>query len=262
MEQQIRRIARRYLPDGLRRALGTLSGKFHERVILPALGLIFDLRGGRFHASGCTFIIPKDVTTRSFRSCFLLGTYEQYERELLPKFIRPGDAVLELGACLGVVSCITNRLLTDKSRHTVVEGNPLCIPALRKNRELNGCAFHVEACAVDSKPEVTFYLHPHFVVGGSLQRATLKPVQVPAKSLSDLEREHGPFTALLIDIEGSEREVFEESAQSLKNYRLVVAELHEWAIGPAGVERCRQILRDSGLQCAERAGIVEVWLRA
>jgi hypothetical protein len=47
----------------------------------------------------------------------------------------------------------------------------------------------------------------------------------------------------------------------LKQFRIVIVELHDWAIGEAGVERCRQMLLDSGLCFAGRAGITEVWRR-
>jgi FkbM family methyltransferase len=260
MEQQVREAARRYLPAAIRKPLGALAGTVNGRIILPFLGLVFDLKGARFHADGCTFLIPKDITSRSFRSCFLQRTYEQYERELIPRFIRPEDRVLELGACIGVISCVTNKLLADKSGHVVVEANPFCLPALHRNKELNESGFLIEHCAVDTRPEVTFYLYP-CILAGSSQRRTNRPVRLPAKSLQQLERERGPFSVLIIDIEGSEREVFEDSADVLKRYRLVIAELHEWAIGADGVERCRQILRTSGLVFVERAGIVEVWER-
>jgi hypothetical protein len=84
---------------------------------------------------------------------------------------------------------------------------------------------------------------------------------LPAKSLRQLERERGPFTALIIDVEGSEREVFEDSKDLLKQFRVVIVELHDWAIGEAGVKRCREILHDSGLSLVQRAGITEAWLR-
>jgi FkbM family methyltransferase len=261
MEQTVRAAARNYLPASIRRPLGALAGQVHERVVAPILGLIFDLKGGRFRAGGCAFVIPKDVTTRAWRSCFLWGAHERDECGLVERLVRPEDRVIELGGCLGVVACVTNRRLVDKSGHVVVEANPLCIPTLYQNRELNQAGFLVEHCAVDAKPEVIFYLHPRFIVGGSLQRPTHQPVRLPAKSLNQLERERGPFTVLIIDIEGSEREVFEDSADLFKHYRLVIVELHEWAIGTEAVERCRQILRDSGLALVERSGIVEAWHR-
>jgi FkbM family methyltransferase len=261
MEEQLRRAARQYLPGRIRQPLGAAAGKFNEQVIQGLLGLLFDLKGARLHAGGCTFIIPKDVTPRAWRSCFIRDGYEYHERAIIPRLVQPDDRVIELGACLGVISCITNKLLTDKTKHVVVEANPLAIRSLYRNRELNKAGFLIEHCAVASQPEVTFYLHPRFIVGGSLQRPTELPVRLPAKSLRQLEQERGPFSVLIIDIEGSEREVFEDSIDLLKKYRLVIVELHDWAIGAEGVERCRQILRDCGLELVERSSIVEAWRR-
>lgn len=262
MEKQIRAAARRFLPDPIRKPLGYLAGIINNQIISGLAGLVFDLQGGKFRTDGCTFRVPKDITTRSFRACFLRHTYEQYELDLIPRFVRPDDRVLELGACIGVVSCVTNKLLSNKARHVVVEANPFCLPALYRNRDLNQAGFLVEHCAVDLGSEVTFRLHDRFITGSSTHAQGGRPVRLPGKSLRQLEQERGPFTALIIDIEGSELEVFEDSADLLKAYRLVVAELHDWAIGAPGVERCREILRAAGLRFIERGGIVEVWQRA
>lgn len=261
MEQQIREAARRVLPSRVRKPLGRLGGIVREQIIGGALGLFFDLKGGKFKTDGCTFQIPKDITSRSFRSCFLSRTYEKYELELIPRFLRSDDRVLELGACIGVVSCVTNKVLSNRTQHVVVEANPFCLPALYRNRELNKASFLVENCAVGAKSDVTFYLH-RFIVGGSSQKKSDRPVRLPAKTLGQLDRERGPFNVLIIDIEGSELEVFEDSVDLLKTFRLVVAELHDWAIGTSGVERCREILRAAGLRFVERGGIVEVWQRS
>src|SRR6267378_650544 len=252
MVDQLRRAARAYLPTSIRKPLGTLAGRINERVIMPLQGLLFDLKGGLFHADGCRFAIPRDVTTRQYRACFLRNDYEHDERELIKEWLKPEDRVIELGACLGIVSCVTNKLLSDKASHVVVEANPFCIPSLYRNKELNQAGFLIEHCAVGSRPEVTFYLHPVYIVGGSSQRATNRPFRLPAKSLKQLEAERGPFTALIIDVEGTEREVFQESMEVLRRFRLVIVELHEFAIGADGVERCRQILRDCGLEFVGR----------
>jgi FkbM family methyltransferase len=156
---------------------------------------------------------------------------------------------------------VTNRILTDKSRHVVVEGNPFCIPSLHRNRDINKAGFLVENCAVSIQPEVTFYLHPVYVVGGTTQRKSELPVRVPARSLAELDSRHGPFTALIMDIEGSELETFSASREQLSRYRLVIVELHAWAIGEEGVEKCREILRSAGLHFKQRAGITEAWQR-
>src|SRR6185436_13873583 len=182
-----------------------VAGKFEQNILQPLQGLLFDLKGGQFCVDDCTFVIPRELTTRTYRACFWQGSYEKEERELIKRWIRPSDRVLELGACLGIVSCVTNKLLADKSRHVVVEANPFCIPTLVQNKELNRAGFRVEHCAVGPLPEVTFYLHPVYVVGGNLQRVNERPVSVSGKSLAQLELDGGPFNVLIIDIEGGER---------------------------------------------------------
>jgi len=261
MVDQLRKAARRFLPGRIRRPLGNAAGKFDERIVQPLQGLLFDLNGGRFHANHCTFVIPKNLTTRTYRACFWRGTYEKEERDLIQRWIKPEDTVLELGACLGIVSCVTNHLLKDKSRHVVVEANPLCIPPLRKNKELNRAEFRVEHCAIGKPPETTFYLHPDYIVGGNAQRRTSSPVRVPAKDLAQLEKEEGPFTAVIMDIEGGELEVLEQSSDLLGKFRLLIIELHEFAIGVEGIQKCREILQKGGLSFVDKSGLTEVWQR-
>ncbi len=101
--------------------------------------------------------------------CFWRDQYEIDERRLIKQFVRPEDSVIELGACLGVVSCVTNRLLQNPSRHLVVEANPYLISWLAQNRSLNGSEFIIEHCAVGNPPVATFYIHPTGVMDGSCQ---------------------------------------------------------------------------------------------
>lgn len=77
----------------------------------------------------------------------------------------------------------------------------------------------------------------------------------------ELDARYGPFSALVMDIEGAELDALEPAVEMLKKYRVVIIELHEWAIGAENVERCREILRRAGLQCIQRAGITEAWQR-
>jgi FkbM family methyltransferase len=258
---QTRELARRYLPPEIRRPLGGLAGLFDMYVVRWFRGAWFDLSGGRFRADGCEYVIPKDITSRTYRSCFVNGSYEAEERELIRTYLRPTDTVLELGACLGIVSCMTNRILKDKSRHVVVEGNPFCIPALHRNRDLNKAGFLIENCAVSTQREATFYLHPVYVVGGTTQRQSELPVRIPARSLVELDARHGPISALIMDVEGSELETFTASPEQLSGYRLVIVELHDWAIGADGVQKCRDLLTAAGLKFKQRAGITEAWQR-
>jgi len=261
MKQKIRRMAREHLPEPSRKFLGTLAGRFYYYVIRPVEGFLFDIMGGRCKLDGCVLEVSKTLTTMSYRACFFEGDYEAEERELIRDYLRPEDSVLEMGACMGIVSCVTNKLLKDKTRHVVVEGNPYLNAVIQRNREINGCGFLVENCAVSNQSEVTFFLHPEYIVGGTSQRESNRPVRVPGRSWRDLDERYGPFSVLIIDIEGSELEVLESSQDLLGKYRLVIIELHAWAIGEEGVARCRALMEAAGLCYQRSAGITEAWAR-
>lgn len=261
MSDTLRTFARKFLPPVIRKPLGKAHGKFREFFLLPAEGLIFDLGGGRFKANGCVFIIPKNTTRLAFRSCFFDNSYEIDERRMAQKFVQADDAVLELGACLGIVSCVTNRILREPTRHVAVEANPYCLPSLHKNRDLNKCEFLIENCAISNQRDVVFYLHPKYIVGGTAQVKSTMPVRVPGRSLEELYQRYGPFSVLIMDIEGGELETLKSSGALLANFRLIIFELHEWVIGVEGAQHCREILRRAGFQMAERSYITEAWLR-
>ena len=116
MVEQLRLAAIRYLPRGVRRPLGALAGKIDEWVIHGGMGLLFDLMGSRLRVGGCTFIIPRDVTTRSWRGCFIGDAYEYHERLLISRLVLPDDRVIELGACLGV-GRDSRRVIVARARH-------------------------------------------------------------------------------------------------------------------------------------------------
>ena len=233
MFESLRALGRECLHPAIRKPLGFAVGKLDETVIRPIQGFIFDITGGHFNIDGCSLVVPKNLTSVGYRSCFLRGDYEAEERELIRTHLRPEDSVLEMGACIGIVSCVTNKLLKDRKRHVVVEGNPLLISAIHRNRELNGCEFLVEQCAVSDQPEVTFFLHPEYIVSGTSQRETDRPVRVLGRSWREL----------------------------LARYRLIIVELHAFAIGEEGVEQCRTLLKEAGLEFVQRAGITEAWVR-
>lgn len=259
-ENRIRSFAHESVPEALRRPLGIACGRLRSRLLYPALGLIFDLCGDRFNADGCSFVIPRNITSLELRASFLLRTYEEDERRLVRKFFQPEDSVLELGACLGIIACITNKLLRDPARHVVVEANPYCLPAIHRNRTRNQASFLVEHCAVSNEKEVVFSIDPRHITGSSIGNSSGITVRLPGRSLNELMARHGPFSALIMDIEGSELELLESSAAILSHFRLIIIELHETLIGVAGVNRCHALLQASGFVMKEKSYITEAWL--
>ena len=107
-----------------------------------ASGWLFDRLGGEYRLRGMRFIVLRELTRQGFRGPFLLGLYEMPERLLLHHL--PTDStLLDLGGCLGVLSCLANRRLRNPAGHVVVEANPALIPVLTANRDRNGARFTV-----------------------------------------------------------------------------------------------------------------------
>jgi hypothetical protein len=79
-KSSFRKTFGKFLPKPLRNFLGKRYVHAYQNLVHPVLGLIFDLRGGRFKVGGCEIEVPKDLTTRTYRGCFMLGDYEAEER--------------------------------------------------------------------------------------------------------------------------------------------------------------------------------------
>ena len=227
----------------------------------PVAGLLFDLLHREFVVDGCRILVPRDRTSRAFRGRFFFGTYEARERDLVAAHVATDDVVLELGGSLGVVACTTNRRLEDPARHVVVEPHPGLLDVLVRNRDRNGCGFHVAGCLVSDHADGTFWLHD-LVVGASATRPTGHRVTVPVRPLSELEAQvGGRFTALVLDAEGGELAFLREYADRLPDVRTVVLELHDEILGSDGAAECEARLDDAGLVAVERRGAVAAWTR-
>jgi len=229
----------------------------NRRLNHPMFGLLFDITsGGIYKAFGCSFEIPKDLTTLGFRTRFFFHSYEETDAKLALKHFRPEDSVLELGACLGFLGCITNKILKEPHKHIVVEANPRLIPWIKRNRNRNNAHFHIEHCLVSETSDGTFFIHD-LIVGGSAVRKTNNLVTVPVKSVASFDQFQP--TALFINIEGAELEFLQQARHKLKHVRIIIIDLHEFIIGREACNECREILENSGFQLVESSGSLEVW---
>jgi FkbM family methyltransferase len=231
------------------------------RYINPVAGLLFTLTREHYETEGCKFEIPKDLTSVIYRARFYYDLYEWAERKQVNKYLRKDDSVIEVGACIGVLSCLTNKKLTEApDRHVVIEPNPELIPYIEKNREINGCSFSVEQCLITDDVDPIFYTAKHISKGSAYERSS-NQVNVKSYRLADLERKYGKFNVLIMDIQGGETDLLELEKDALADFRLVIAEFHPWIIGEAAIERCRVILREQGFELREKIEDVEAWER-
>ena len=245
------------LPKPLRRYLSRFDN--------PLVGSLFTLTQSHYHCEGLRIAYPKGLVDIGFRSMFFFDLFEESERELLRDRIRPDDRVLEVGACLGVVSCLIDRQLGEEGRLVVVEANPRIIPVLRQNRDENGAGFAIEACAIGDGEEREFAFGDSIVTGrvptGATGERSVETTPVPTRTLADLEEEHGPFNVLVADIEGGELELLESNPECLRRLRMVLVELHPGTIGEDGAGQCRKALTEAGLLLEATEGDTELWLR-
>ena len=238
--------------------------KFHTKTWLA--GSLFTLMGKKSAVlDGVELLVPLDLADTRLRGQFLIGSYERQERRFLKKYLKPDASVLELGGCLGVVSCVTNRMLQNPDRHVVVEANPELIPYIERNKKHTHSAFSVECCIISNNPENLFFVNK--AIGGSSVRRKAEgavQISVPGKTIADLERTHQiKFDTLIMDIEGAELEFLRENRRWLRQIDTVFMEIHPHAdnLSDEEVAECRQILAETGLHLTVTDGLVWVLQR-
>ncbi len=181
------------------------------------------------------------------------GAWEHEEITLLRKYLRPEDSVLEMGACIGVLSVVTHSMLAKSSKHTVIEADPKLIPALTRNRDLNGCGFEIinAIAGVPDGAEQTFRTSD-FILGGSQFKETGGVVSLPVVGLSQFKHDHD---FLIMDIEGGEYRFIDTFLDDLRGFSKVMIEFHPFhGYTKEDVNLYIGKLRDLGFRPVERLG--------
>ena len=195
--------------------------------------------------------IPNDpqIITRQISRAIRAGRYEKDEMRGLPKFIRPEDRIVELGAGLGFVSSFIGVHL-GVTETLCIEANPaLCdfIPATHAMNGLNGIQVRNAVAVNDPTPEhatMPFYVRDPFW-GSSLSGSDdfVDKVDVPVISLSRTLHDFAA-TTLIVDIEGGEVDLFD--GLDFGPVSKVYFELHTRYIRQIGVKRCFDALSAAG----------------
>jgi FkbM family methyltransferase len=190
----------------------------------------------------------------------LSDLYEEPERKALGKFLDPELPVVELGACIGVISCLTNRRLRKPENHVVVEANSALLPLLEQNRARNACRFKIVHAAVSHGAEtITFNLDDN-ILASSVHGDERRAVAVSTVTLERLLNDHGFQQATLIcDIEGAELELVEQELKTLgERVSMIIMELHDRMVGQEPTQRMLASLESAGFKIVCRDGDVVV----
>lgn len=224
-------------------------------------GIYFTLFKKVFTNNGITIHIPFHLTDIPFRGRFMQNKYEKEEATHLSHHIAPSDSVLELGSCLGYVSCLTNKLLKHKEKHVVLEANPNLIPWIEKNRKENNCLFKIEHCIISSEKKNEFYIH-ELIVGGSTKRKTMHKIEVEGTTFTALcEKYNSSFNTLIMDIEGGELDLFRKHGEEIGKFQKIFYEVHPFAniLTKEEALECEDILKNLGFNLLLRDGNFQVW---
>lgn len=230
----------------------------------PLFGFLWSIFNRNYKTENLTFKLPHDMMPMGFRSRFFFDAYEDGERKLCKKYLTPDDTIVELGACIGVVSCVCNRLIGDPTKHVVVEANPSLIPWLETNREVNQSKFQIAHGMLSKSSDGTFRIEK-FIVSGSANTTTGRVVNVPVFDLESLCEEHNFIpTTIVMDIEGGEVSFLEENREWLSAHmevKTMVIEIHPFIVGEDVIMGSKSILKELGFSRVENIGLVEAWTR-
>lgn len=213
-----------------------------------------ELRGNVVRVDGLRFDVSHPSINTATKGDMRRGAYESAERELIRKHLPADRPVVELGGCVGVVSCITNRMLDARDRHVVVEANPRLIEALEKNRARTHAAFDVLHAAVAyGRDEIEFFLNDE-VMASSTSR-TGQRVVVPTTTLQTICRARNfERVSLVCDIEGSEIDLIAAEIDFLRgSVGWFFVEFHPGTSTPAEIAEAQARLADAGFELADES---------
>jgi FkbM family methyltransferase len=208
------------------------------------------------------FDVPAGRNATFMRGLLWLGMYETLERRAVLKWLPRDLPVVELGASIGVVSCLVNRRLADPTRHVCVEANPIVVPVLTANRDANGCRFTVVHAAVAYGGDIVEFNASDDIVDSTVLEADGRGRKVAVRTihLRQLLRDAGfDRCTLICDIEGAEGALIAQEADVLRDsVDTLIIEVHPQHLGLDGVDQIYERLLERGFAAHWRRG--DVWV--
>lgn len=210
------------------------------RVLAPAEGHTWN--GARvrvIRGKGHGFLMKLDLSDWAQRMTFCLGRYyELGVLQVLDKVLGPGDAFVDVGANIGMVSLHARSLVGDAGAVHSYEPNPDCLRLLQEHVELNRLRnVFIHGCALsDTAGELRLSLTSEHTGTATLapvpdaRRTYAVPVRVGDEALTGTAPK-----AVKIDVEGFELHVLRGLRHTLARAApFVITEVEETFLRRAG----------------------------
>lgn len=158
------------------------------------------------------------------------GTYEEAERFLVQKCLRPGDRVIEAGAGLGVVTMNIARVV-GQANLIVYEASPVTAELLQRNLRRNGFQIEVRQRGLSDSDRGEKFVHADNIRGSS--SVAQREGQIIDIATDDVARvlAESSVNTLVLDIEGKEIDVLLKAP--LQSIEKIIVEIHPRHIGDA-----------------------------
>jgi FkbM family methyltransferase len=212
------------------------------------LGRVFGVKVTR--VDGLRFSTTASVVPWIIRKALYNRSYEAPERMLIRAILEPGDRVVEIGACSGMVSVVCASIVGAENVLSY-EANPALEALIRQNFALNGLKPNVRMKAVTADGRDVVLHVPKWVFSSSLVDGIKgEAVTVASDAFAAIMAEFRP-TALVLDVEGSEDELL--GSGDLEGVHKIVVEMHPHIIGEARVAAIEDRLVSLGFSISNRA---------
>lgn len=143
------------------------------------------------------------------------------EQELVNKFIKEDDVVLELGARYGMISCLINQKLNNKNNQVSVEPDNRVWDALENNKKLNNCNFNIVKGFISNKKLNLTNLQ--YTYGSTYEEDNNS--NIDCFTLDEIQKKYNiKFNVLVADCEGYLEEFFNQNPGLYNDLRLVILE--------------------------------------
>jgi FkbM family methyltransferase len=232
---------------------------------LCTAGLYFQLFVKQYTNKGVTLNIPQNETSLELKGTLLFNEYEADEAEYLHQYLSPKAKVLELGGCLGYVSCLINKILSNKKNQVVLEANPELIPWLEKNKDENDCGFEIENSIISKQKSNVFNIDGN-IHASSIKHQTNQKINIKGVKIKDLEEKYNiEFDTLILDIEGGELKLFREHMEKIAKFDKIFFEIHDFNAKIMSKEEgreCEELLEDHGFEQKLKTWCYQVWEKA